>query len=72
MAPEDIQSKCKAGYIVEYGNASDEILELAKKQSADLIILGAHPASAIVTHFAFGIAFRVIAGATCPVLTIRR
>ncbi len=71
LIAEDIRSKCEAEYIVEYGKASDEILELAGKQHADLIILGAHPASAVVTHLAPGIAFRVILGAACPVLTIR-
>jgi nucleotide-binding universal stress UspA family protein len=70
LIPEDIRNKCEAEYIVEYGNASDEILEHAEKQNADLIILGAHPASAVVTHLAPGIAFRVILGAACPVLTI--
>ena len=70
LIPEDIRSKCEAEYIVEYGNASDEILKLAEKQKANLIILGAHPASAVVTHLAPGIAFRVILGAACPVLTI--
>jgi nucleotide-binding universal stress UspA family protein len=69
--PEDILKKCATRYAVKYGNAADEILELAAKQKVDLIVLGARSASGIATHLAPGVAFRVIAGAPCPVLTIR-
>jgi nucleotide-binding universal stress UspA family protein len=67
----DIWKKCAVEYAVEYGNAADEILALATKQKADLIVLGAHSSSAMATHLAPGVVFRVIAGAECPVLTIR-
>jgi nucleotide-binding universal stress UspA family protein len=67
----DIWKKCTTEYAVEYGSAGDEILALAGKRKADLIVLGAHSASAMATHLAPGVAFRVIAGAECPVLTIR-
>lgn len=70
--PEDIFERCAAQYTVEYGNAGDEILELAAKQKVDLIVLGAHSASMMATHMMPGVAFRVIAAARCPVLTIRR
>jgi nucleotide-binding universal stress UspA family protein len=71
LIPADIWKKCSADYAVEYGDAADEILALAETRNADLIVLGAHSASAMATHLAPGVAFRVIAGAKCPVLTIR-
>jgi nucleotide-binding universal stress UspA family protein len=70
--PEDTLKKCAAEYVVESGNAAEEILDLADKQNADLIVLGVRSASIIATHLLAGIAFRVISGASCPVLTIRR
>lgn len=71
LIPADIRKKYAAEYAVEYGNSADEILALAGRQKADLIVLGAHPASAMASHLAPGVAFRVIVGAECPVLTIR-
>ncbi len=61
---------CVAEYVVQCGNTADEILKIAEEKHADLIIVGARPAWAIATHLVPGVAFRVIAGATCPVLTI--
>jgi nucleotide-binding universal stress UspA family protein len=70
--PEDIWKKCAPEYVVESGNAADEILRIAAKQNAGLIVLGVRSASMIATHLIPGIAFRVISGASCPVLTIHR
>ena len=71
LIPADIWKKSAAEYAVGYGNAADEILALATKRKADLIVLGAHSGSAMATHLAPGVAFRVIAAAECPVLTMR-
>lgn len=70
LIPDAIWRNCAAEYVVEYGNAADEVLKLARKKHADLIVLGARSAPMVVTHLMPGVAFRVIAGATCPVLTI--
>jgi nucleotide-binding universal stress UspA family protein len=70
FVPDDTVKKCVAQYTVKYGNAADEIVELAAKQKVDLIVLGARSAPMIATHMAPGVAFRVIAEALCPVLTI--
>lgn len=70
FVPEDTFKKCAAQYTVEYGNAANEIVELAAKQKVDLIVLGARSAPMIATHMVPGVTFRVIAGAACPVLTI--
>ncbi len=70
LIPADLWQKCTAEYVVGVGNAADEILKLANDKHADLIVLGVRPASQIVTHLAPGVAFRIIADAACPVLTI--
>jgi nucleotide-binding universal stress UspA family protein len=48
-----------------------EIAAYARKHAADLIVMGAHTASALATHFAHGTASRVFAEAPCPVMTLR-
>ena len=72
LVSEEMWRKSAAESVVEYGDAADEILKLATKQEVDLIVLGAHSGGIIATHLAAGVAFRVIAGAACPVLTIHR
>jgi nucleotide-binding universal stress UspA family protein len=52
-----------------------KILGTAKERNSGLIVLGVRkavrtPASA--SHFATGVAHKVLVGAECPVLTIRR
>jgi nucleotide-binding universal stress UspA family protein len=70
LIPKDVRRKSSVEYVVEYGNAADEILKLGREKHADLIVLGARAASMVVTHLVPGVVFRVIAGATCPVLTV--
>jgi nucleotide-binding universal stress UspA family protein len=70
LMPEEIWEK-SAEYLVEYGDAAEGILQLAAKLDADLIVLGVRSAGTIATHLVPGVAFRVIAGAPCPVLTVR-
>lgn len=71
MVPEETMDWCTPEFVVERGDPADQIVHLARSRSADLIVLGEHPASGVSTHLPPGIAFRVIAAAPCPVLTIR-
>lgn len=48
------------------------IVHLAKKQNADLIIMGAHAASSISSHGSPGTVSQVVAEAPCPVMALRR
>lgn len=59
--------------IVESGPAADLILSHAKSKQADLIVMGAHraSASALATHLPWAIASAVVCQAHCPVLTVR-
>lgn len=47
------------------------IVDQAKQKDADLIVIGARTASAIVTHLGRGVAPQLLAKATCPVITIQ-
>jgi len=64
------QPEVSSEMFVESGEARDRILEHARDRSVDLIVLGAHHHSHLARHIRTGPAFRIIAEATCPVLTI--
>lgn len=59
--------------MVEFGKASEQILNVAQERNADLIVLdtkfAAHGGAA--THLASATAHTVVSHATCPVLTVR-
>ena len=61
-------------FVAEYGLPADQILQTANEYEAELIILGVRPTSSggAATHFGRSVAHKVVAGANCPVLTIRR
>lgn len=74
LVPKEAALWCKPEKIVEFGTAAERILESASERSADLIVLGVRSAKthlASATHFPGSTAHRVIAGASCPVLTVR-
>jgi len=68
--PADARDWCDVGGVVTIGEASQEILELAKKRDADLIVMGAHGPNPIDLLFFGSTARRVVRDASCPVLTI--
>ena len=62
------QLKTRAQLVHE--NAETAILQLAAESHADLIVMGAHPASTMATHLSPGTAAKVMIEATCPVMTM--
>lgn len=74
LVPAEAALLCKPEKIVEFGTPAERILQCASERSADLIVLGVRSAKAHVasaTHFPWSTAHRVIASASCPVLTVR-
>lgn len=59
--------------LVEFGDASTQILEVAGRKKADLIVMGVRKARSVLaaTHLETGTMHNVVARATCPVLTVR-
>jgi nucleotide-binding universal stress UspA family protein len=72
LMPDDIELKHKPRYAVGFGEPDVVILEEANKHNAELIVLSARGAGSLACHFAEGTAYKVVAHAKCPVLTIRR
>lgn len=70
LVPAESCAWCEPECVLEYGQATDAILSLANERSADLIVMGARPAPVLLSHFRAGVAYKVIANASCPVLTI--
>jgi len=58
-------------YRVESGRIAPTVLDVSAERHADLIVLGVRPSSGILDRFAWPIAYEVVRGASCPVLTLR-
>ncbi len=71
LVPQEAELWCGPRYMVEQGIPAEKILEAADKQRADLIVLGAQPATWLDTHLNAGTVHKVVSEAKCPVLTVR-
>jgi nucleotide-binding universal stress UspA family protein len=59
------------GHVVDFGAVSDAIARFAKRQRADLIVMGTHGHGIIARALLGSVAERVISRASCPVMTVR-
>jgi len=64
-------SGVRAKAAVLEGAAYDQIVRFARSKRADLIVMGTHGRSGIAKLFLGSVAGRVVAAASCPVLTVR-
>jgi len=72
LVPEEAQLWCQPYCMVEQGDAAEKILDVAGSYHADLIVMGIRPHGiGVATHVSRPTAHRVVAGASCPVLTVR-
>jgi nucleotide-binding universal stress UspA family protein len=74
IVPQDAELWCRPEAVVEYGEPGARILEAAKQRDADLIVLGVRSAAGrlgAAAHLERAVAHKVVAHATCPVLTVR-
>jgi nucleotide-binding universal stress UspA family protein len=69
LIPEKLQRKLSQAIVVP-GDPTEELLYQAKAQQADLIMLGAHGASAFAAIARAGVVYKVLAHAHCPVITL--
>ncbi len=70
IVPSNSRDWSKPEFVLEYGAAADAIVSLANDRAADLIVTGARREAALPTHFRESVAYKVIANAICPVLSI--
>lgn len=59
--------------VVEFGDAGTQILDVARRKKADLIVIGVRKVGSVLaaTHLEIGTTHNVVAHAPCPVLTVR-
>jgi nucleotide-binding universal stress UspA family protein len=58
------------GLLVD-GTPHEQIIRAAKSLKVDLLVLGTHGRTGVARFFLGSVAGRVVAGAPCPVLTVR-
>lgn len=70
LIPAESQNRIEIQAIVVPGDPTEELLYQARAQHADLIVLGAHGASAFAAITRHGVVYKVLANAQCPVMTL--
>jgi nucleotide-binding universal stress UspA family protein len=63
--------RCKPEFHIAYGQPVEEILRVARETQADLIVIGATKGGAFSGHRPGSVAYNVVRGAQCPVLTVK-
>ena len=71
LLPPEADLWCKPEFLMAIGEPVEEILNLAKKIDADLIVMGAKPRKSLAGNIPHTKASRIVTGSTCPVLTIK-
>ena len=66
-----LSPRCKAQYVLEFGETAPRILSAADYYQSDLIGMGVREGNELITRFRSTAAYRVVIGAVCPVLTVR-
>ena len=59
------------GHVVDFGAVAEAISRFAKRQRADLIVMGTHGHGILARALLGSVAERVISRASCPVMTVR-
>jgi nucleotide-binding universal stress UspA family protein len=70
IIPDRLQKKIAMQAVVVPGDPTEELLYQGRAQQADLIVLGAHGASAFAAITRHGVVYKVLAHSHCPVLTL--
>ncbi|HEV2194149.1 MAG TPA: universal stress protein [Candidatus Acidoferrum sp.] len=71
LMPEGAENWCKPVFRATFGEATEEIITMARETNADLIVMGAKARKNLAGHAPFAIAYHVVTKANCPVLTVR-
>jgi nucleotide-binding universal stress UspA family protein len=71
LIPEEAEEWCTPELVVEVGDPATELLRYASAERPDLIVLGLPAGKKFNGHFHKSVTYNVVAGAPCPVLTVR-
>lgn len=70
MVSPELREQLTLQSIVVPGDPTEELLYQGRAQQADLLVLGAHGASAFAAVTRHGVVYKVLAHSHCPVLTL--
>jgi nucleotide-binding universal stress UspA family protein len=70
LVPPELHDRISIQTIVVPGDPTEELLYQSRAQQADLIVLGAHGASAFAAIARHGVVYKVLAHSHCPVITL--
>jgi nucleotide-binding universal stress UspA family protein len=70
LIPVELREQISIQTIVVPGDPTEELLYQSRAQQADLIVLGAHGASAFAAIARHGVVYKVLAHSHCPVITL--
>jgi nucleotide-binding universal stress UspA family protein len=70
LIPLELRDQVSIQTIVVPGDPTEELLYQSRAQQADLIVLGAHGASAFAAITRHGVVYKVLAHSHCPVITL--
>lgn len=70
LIPSRLRDKIAVQTVLVPGDPTEELLYQCKAQMADLVVLGAHGASAFAAVTRHGVVYKVLAHAQCPVITL--
>lgn len=70
LIPAELRQKLSAETVVVPGDPTEELLYQSRALQADLIVLGAHKASAFAAVARQGVVYKMMAHSQCPVITL--
>ena len=70
LIPTELREQISIQTIVVPGDPTEELLYQSRAQQAELIVLGAHGASAFAAIARQGVVYKVLAHSHCPVITL--
>ncbi len=71
LVPAEAKQWCKPEMVVEVGDTVKELLAFAESERPDMIVLGLPAGKKFNGGFHSSVTYNLIAGAPCPVLTVR-
>ncbi|MEO8499029.1 MAG: universal stress protein, partial [Planctomycetota bacterium] len=69
IVPSDPTVPCE--HLLLLGDPAHQLVELANKQSVDLIVIGTHGRTGLFRALMGSVAESVVRHATCPVITVK-
>lgn len=70
LIPLELREQISIQTVVVPGDPTEELLYQSRAQQADLIVLGAHGASAFAAIARHGVVYKILAHSHCPVITL--